>query len=541
MTLVLDEEPGAATASEETHANADVRAAGSGLLRFITCGSVDDGKSTLIGRLLYDSKSVFDDQMEALGKDSRRFGTQGDALDLALLVDGLAAEREQGITIDVAYRYFATPKRSFIVADTPGHEQYTRNMATGASTAELAIILIDARKGILPQTRRHSFIVSMLGVRHVAVAINKMDLVDYDRSTFDRICAVYRNLASELGFVDIAFFPISARDGDNVAHLSPLTPWYRGRALLDHLETVEIAAPARSQDLLFPVQWVNRPNLDFRGYAGSVARGGVRPGDDVLILPRRLRARVERIVTADGDLSAVVEGQSATLTLSGDVDVSRGDVMVSAESLHAPKRDLKARLLWTGEAPLAPDQPYFIKLSATVAQARVTIDHTIDIHSFAPSSARELAMNGIALASLTLDREVVALPYADARELGGFILIDKRTNETVAFGLVEPEAPQAPDLRAEPSWRDRTRLLASFFAARGFANASDEEELAAFFATVLVSALLVLILTGSFAIAIFFAVADSLLRPLVRRLSQRIFAARAQKKWDELNSDGAGI
>jgi bifunctional enzyme CysN/CysC len=540
MSLAIEEE--AAEAETAGVSALETSTTGPSLLRFITCGSVDDGKSTLIGRLLYDSKAVFDDQLAALGEDSRRFGTQGDQLDLALLVDGLSAEREQGITIDVAYRYFATSKRSFIVADTPGHEQYTRNMATGASTAELAVILIDARKGILPQTRRHSFIVSMLGVRHVAVAVNKMDLVEYDQATFERICSVYRSMAAHLGFTEIAFFPISARDGDNVARLSSATPWYRGHSLLEHLETAHISTPQSSRELLFPVQWVNRPNQDFRGYAGLIARGGVRSGDEVVVLPRGSRAKVTRIATADGDLSTAIEGQSVTLILDHNIDVSRGDVIAPADSNLPIRRDLKAKLLWTGDRPLAPEEPYFIKLGSALAQARVSIEHTVDIHSFGPLPTRELAMNGIAVASITLDRELVVLPYRDARELGGFILIDKRSNETVAFGLVDAEqAASESQLDEQVIWRDWLGSAGIYFAGREAASANLREDLVVFAATVVLSAILVFILTRSFTLAVIFAVLDAVLRPLARSCCRKIFAARAQRQPDELNSDGAGI
>ena len=323
------------------------------LLRFFTCGSVDDGKSTLIGRLLYDSKAVFEDQLGALDKDSKKFGTQGDNLDFALLVDGLAAEREQGITIDVAYRYFSTPRRSFIVADTPGHEQYTRNMATGASTADLAVILIDARKGILPQTRRHSFIVSMLRVRRVVLAINKMDLVGFDESVFRRIVDEYRIAAVRLGFATIECIPISARDGDNVTTRSASMPWYNGPVLLDYLETVDVnIAAATDAPFRLPVQWVNRPNLDFRGFAGTIASGRISQGDEIIAQPSGRRSRVARIVTADGDLETAGAEQAVTLTLADEVDVSRGDVIVAANDRIAARRQITASLIWMVEQPV---------------------------------------------------------------------------------------------------------------------------------------------------------------------------------------------
>ncbi|HUZ66304.1 MAG TPA: sulfate adenylyltransferase subunit CysN [Beijerinckiaceae bacterium] len=513
------------------------------LLRFITCGSVDDGKSTLIGRLLYDSKSVFDDQLETLDKDSRRFGTQGAALDLALLVDGLSAEREQGITIDVAYRYFATSRRSFIVADTPGHEQYTRNMATGASTADLAIILIDARKGILPQTRRHSFIVSMLGVRHVAVAVNKMDLVGYDRAVYDRIVSVYKTMAAELGFAKIDFFPISALKGDNVVKRSASTPWRHGGSLLEFLETVEIETSPTSEGLLFPVQWVNRPDHQFRGYAGWVAAGRVRRGQEIIVLPRGLRSRVERIVTFDGDPEIAAQGQSVTLALADEIDVSRGDLIAALDTDINMGRRLTARLLWTGEQPLSAEASYLIKIGAALAQARVAIEHTIDVHSFAPEPSASLTMNGIALAALTLDRTIVAPSYRQSRDLGGFILIDKQTNETVAFGLVEPPAPASVGRRpaGDAYWRLYARAAVRFFTGRETTRASLAADLTGFGAGSLASALLVFVLTGNIAISIVFLIANALLYPAVRRACGAIFAARAKAAADELNSDGAGI
>ena len=506
------------------------------LLRFITCGSVDDGKSTLIGRLLYDSNSVFEDQLEALDRDSKKFGTQGDALDLALLVDGLSAEREQGITIDVAYRYLTTPRRAFIVADTPGHEQYTRNMATGASTAELAIILIDARKGILPQTRRHSFIVSMIGVKHVAVAVNKMDLVDFDRATFDRISADYRHMAAELGFESITLFPISARDGDNVATRSPKTPWYQGPALLDYLETVEIGAVETGGAALLPVQWVNRPNLDFRGFSGTIARGTIARGDTITALPRGTTSRVARIVTADGDLDSAQEGQAVTVTLTDEIDVSRGDVLVTGANLPKPARTYEVRLLWTGDRPLASGTAYILKLASATAEARIVLDEAIDIHSFARRPTTTLEMNGIASARIVLDRQIAAVPYRENQDLGGFILVDRFTNDTVAFGLideavVETAAPGAKQVREEPP------PLRDFFlgetAETGFARPV---------VTTLVSALVVLALTGSPLAALAFAPVDFVLRPLVRRAFARLRPAPppAETKHD-FNADGADI
>ncbi|HBK07466.1 MAG TPA: sulfate adenylyltransferase subunit CysN [Acetobacteraceae bacterium] len=415
------------------------------LLHFLTCGSVDDGKSTLLGRLLFDSNAVLDDQLSALDRDSRRFGTQGEARDFALLVDGLSAEREQGITIDVAYRYFSTARRSFIVADTPGHEQYTRNMATGASTAELAIILIDARKGVLPQTRRHSYIVSMLGVRNVVLAVNKMDLVGFSADVYQRIIEDYRRAVASLGFTSIVSIPICARDGDNVASVSGQTPWYSGPVLLDYLETVSVdAQPDADHGFHFPVQLVNRPNLDFRGYAGTVASGVVRAHQPVRILPSGQLTRIESIVTADGALEAASAGQAVTLTLTSEVDVSRGDVIVAADDALAPATAVTARLLWMVADSLTVGQTLLARIGTASANARVArIHHAIDIHSFQAHTASSLGMNEIAVVELTLDKKLVSTDYASDRTLGALILVDRMTNQTVALGVVEP-APGQP-------------------------------------------------------------------------------------------------
>jgi len=417
------------------------------LLRFITCGSVDDGKSTLIGRMLYEAGAVFDDQLSALDSDSRKFGTQGSQPDFALLVDGLSAEREQGITIDVAYRYFATEKRSFIVADTPGHEQYTRNMATGASTADLAIILIDARKGLLPQTRRHSFIVSLVGVRHVVVAINKMDLVDYDGAVFERIAADYRAAVKSLGFASVHFIPVSARDGENVMRPSRAMPWYDGPALLPFLETIAIARAERGEDgFILPVQWVNRPDLDFRGYAGTPVRGRIRVGEAVTALPSGRTSTVARVIGAAGDTSNAAAGQAVTLTLTDEVDISRGDLIVATDAPPPVRRELKAKLLWTGERAMLEGGQFALKLGTQAVNATVeTLHHSIDIEGFQPVPAQSLRMNGIGLTTLRFDRPLVALPYDDSRELGGFILVDRISNETVAFGFVAAEARPGRD------------------------------------------------------------------------------------------------
>ena len=416
------------------------------LLRLLTCGSVDDGKSTLLGRLLFDSKMVLDDQLEALEADSRKSGTQGDKLDFALLVDGLSAEREQGITIDVAYRFFATGRRKFIVADTPGHEQYTRNMATGASTADLAIILVDARKGVLTQTRRHSHLVHLLGIRQVVLAVSKMDLVDYSEDRFEAIAADYRAFADEIGIGAFTAIPIAALSGDNIAAPSAATPWYRGPSLLEHLETVPLAA-ARSEGGAFhmPVQWVNRPDSGFRGYSGRIAGGTVRPGDEIVILPSGLRSRVERIVTFDGDLDRAVHGQSVTLTLADEVDCSRGEVIASAAAAPEVADVLAANLVWMSDEPLAPGRAYWLKIGAVTVSATVgAVDHILDVESGRPAAARLLALNDIGHCELRLDRPVAAIPYARSRELGAFILIDKLSHATAAAGMIDALPRRAP-------------------------------------------------------------------------------------------------
>jgi bifunctional enzyme CysN/CysC len=408
------------------------------LLRFITCGSVDDGKSTLIGRLLYDSKMIFDDQLAALEADSRRVGTQGGEIDFALLVDGLAAEREQGITIDVAYRFFATDKRKYIVADTPGHEQYTRNMVTGASTADLAVILIDARKGVLTQTRRHSFLVHSLGIERVVLAVNKMDLVGFDQAVFDRIVADYREFAAALGLAEVTAIPISGLRGDNIAHRSPLTPWYAGPTLIDHLDTVEVDQDRRAgRPFRLAVQWVNRPDLDFRGFSGQVDAGVVRPGDAVRVLPSGRESRIARIVTADGDLALAVAGQSVTLTLTDEIDCSRGDVIAAAASPVEVADQFETTLVWMSADALIPGRAYWLKLGARTVSATVTeLKYKINVNSLEHLAARQLDLNEIAIANVSLTQPVPFEPYADNHDLGGFILIDRITNATVGAGMV---------------------------------------------------------------------------------------------------------
>ncbi|WP_119718776.1 sulfate adenylyltransferase subunit CysN [Cognatilysobacter tabacisoli] len=414
-----------------------------GLLRFITCGSVDDGKSTLIGRLLHDTRGLFEDQLAALGADSRRHGTQGDNIDYALLLDGLAAEREQGITIDVAYRFFSTERRKFIVADCPGHEQYTRNMATGASTADVAVVLVDARKGLLTQTRRHSYIVSLLGIRHVALAVNKMDLVGFDRDVYEAIVAEYRALATQLGIADVTAVPLSALDGDNLLQRSARTPWYDGPALLEWLESVDPARGGTDVGFRLPVQWVNRPNrtqasTDFRGFAGTVAAGAVRPGDEVVVLPSGRRSRVARIVTADGDLDVAREGHAVTLTLTDEVDASRGDLIASAQHPPQVADQFAAHVLWLGEQRLLPGRPYWLKLGARTVSASVTeIKHRVDVNTQEHLAAKHLELNEVGVCNLYLDHAVPFEAYADNRALGGFVLIDRQSNATVAAGTID--------------------------------------------------------------------------------------------------------
>jgi bifunctional enzyme CysN/CysC len=409
-----------------------------GLLRFITCGSVDDGKSTLIGRLLYDSRMVFDDQMAALEADSKKVGTQGGALDFALLVDGLAAEREQGITIDVAYRFFATAKRKFIVADTPGHEQYTRNMVTGASTADLAVVLIDARKGVLTQTRRHSYLVSLLGIRHVVLAVNKMDLVGWSREVFEEIVADYRAFAAELGIEDVLCVPISGLMGDNITSPSEHTPWYDGPFLIDHLESVEVDDERLARrPFRMPVQWVNRPDLNFRGFAGQIASGVVKPGDAVRILPSGRTTHISRIVTLGGDLNEAAAGQSVTLTLADEVDVSRGDVIAAADTPPETSDQFETTVVWMAEDELLPGRSYWLKIGARTVSAQITeIKHRVDVNTLQESAAKTVGLNEIAICNLSLNQPVAFEPYEIDRGLGGFILMDRITNATVGAGMI---------------------------------------------------------------------------------------------------------
>jgi bifunctional enzyme CysN/CysC len=408
------------------------------MLRFITCGSVDDGKSTLIGRLLYDSKMIFEDQLAALEADSKRLGTQGQEIDFALLVDGLAAEREQGITIDVAYRFFATEKRKFIVADTPGHEQYTRNMVTGASTADLAVILIDARKGVLTQTRRHSYLVQLIGIKNVVLAVNKMDLVGYDQAVYDRILADYTAFATSIGITAFTAMPISGFKGDNITAPSANMPWYTGPALLPHLETVELDADSsEAKTFRMPVQWVNRPNLDFRGFAGMIASGAVAQGDAIRVLPSGKTSRISRIVTLGGDLPRAVAGQSVTLCFEDEIDCSRGQVITAADAPCEVSDQFETTIVWMDEAEMLPGRPYWLKIGAQTVS--VTVGHPkyqINVNTMEHLAAKTLDLNAIGVCNITTDRAIPFEPYGENHDLGGFILIDKMTNATVAAGMI---------------------------------------------------------------------------------------------------------
>ncbi|MDC7682888.1 sulfate adenylyltransferase subunit CysN [Asticcacaulis sp. BYS171W] len=408
------------------------------LLRFLTCGSVDDGKSTLIGRLLYDTKLIFEDQLAGLEKDSKRFGTVGEEIDLALLVDGLQAEREQGITIDVAYRFFTTEKRKFIVADTPGHEQYTRNMATGASNSDLAVILIDARKGILPQTRRHSFIVSLLGIKHVILAVNKIDLMDYSQAVYDQITADYRAFAADFGFETLVSIPLSARFGDNVLDRSENLNWYDGPTLVEHLETVEIDRDETQKPFRLPVQWVNRPNLNFRGFSGTIASGTVRPGDEIVVANSGKSSRVKSIVTYDGDLPVAGADQAVTLTLEDEIDISRGDILTAPDARPEVCEQFQASLIWMNEEELLPGRPYLLKIGAKTVSATITeIRYKTDVNSFEKLAAKTLKLNEVATVLIATQAPIAFDPYADNKATGAFILIDRISNLTLGAGMVD--------------------------------------------------------------------------------------------------------
>ena len=408
------------------------------LLRFITCGSVDDGKSTVIGRLLYESKMVFEDQLAAIEADSRRWGTQGGEIDFALLVDGLAAEREQGITIDVAYRFFSTDRRKFIVADTPGHEQYTRNMVTGASTADVAVILIDARKGVLTQTRRHSYLVSLIGIRKVVLAINKMDLVDYAETTYRQIDAEYRAFAAQIGLADITTIPLSALRGDNMVGRSERMPWYAGPTLMELLETAEVdETRLQAEPLRLPVQWVNRPNLDFRGFCGMLASGSVRPGDRIRVQPSGRESRVARIVALEGDRAQAVAGESVTITLEDEIDISRGDVISAADAPAEVADQFECSIVWMADEPMLPGRPYLLKIGTCTVGATITEPkYKVNVNTMEHLAAKKLELNEIGVCNIALDRGVAFDPYVANRDTGGFILIDRLSNNTVGAGML---------------------------------------------------------------------------------------------------------
>ena len=408
------------------------------LLRFITCGSVDDGKSTVIGRLLYESKMVFEDQLAAIEADSRRWGTQGGEIDFALLVDGLAAEREQGITIDVAYRFFSTDRRKFIVADTPGHEQYTRNMVTGASTADVAVILIDARKGVLTQTRRHSYLVSLIGIRKVVLAINKMDLVDYAETTYRQIDAEYRAFAAQIGLADITTIPLSALRGDNMVGRSERMPWYAGPTLMELLETAEVdETRLQAGPLRLPVQWVNRPNLDFRGFCGMLASGSVRPGDRIRVQPSGRESRVARIVALEGDRAQAVAGESVTITLEDEIDISRGDVISAADAPAEVADQFECSIVWMADEPMLPGRPYLLKIGTCTVGATITEPkYKVNVNTMEHLAAKKLELNEIGVCNIALDRGVAFDPYVANRDTGGFILIDRLSNNTVGAGML---------------------------------------------------------------------------------------------------------
>ena len=443
------------------------------LLRFLTCGSVDDGKSTLIGRLLYDSKLIYEDQLEAMKKDSVRHGTTDTEFDPALLTDGLKAEREQGITIDVAYRYFSTAKRKFIIADTPGHEQYTRNMATGASTCDLAIILIDARAGVLTQTRRHSFIASLLGIKHIIVAVNKMDLVDYSQEVFERIVTDYTDFAARLELSDVHFLPIAALHGDNVVHKSEHMPWYTGSPLMHLLEHVYIASDANLIDFRFPVQYVNRPNPDFRGFCGTVASGVVRPGDEVMVFPSRKTSRVKAIHTFEGELEQALPPLAVTLTLEDEIDVSRGDMLVHPNNIPLIATRFEAMLVWMAEEPLQPGRQYFLKQTTNTTPGVITdVRYRIDVNTLHREDAAQLALNEIGRCAFALEKPIACDPYRKNRASGAFVVIDRLTNNTVGAGMIIDRKPEPP---AQPDVSERTRSQTHIRAETGLIAVAERE------------------------------------------------------------------
>ena len=518
-------------------------AAAAGLLRFITCGSVDDGKSTLIGRLLYEAGAVPQDQLDAAERDSKRFGTQGPAIDLALLVDGLAAEREQGITIDVAYRYFSTPLRAFIVADTPGHEQYTRNMATGASSADLAVILVDARKGVLPQTRRHAFIVAMVGVRHVVVAINKMDLVGYDESVYARIRDDFARATATLGFVDVSFVPVSALAGDNVAAPSAATPWYAGPSLLAHLEGVQVKAEERlARPFRLPVQWVNRPGPDFRGFAGTVAAGTVRPGDPVSVLPSGVASRVARVVGGSGDLPLARAGDAVTIVLADEVDASRGDIVVAAADALGVASGFAGRLLWMADAP-AGGRSLLLRQGHATANVALLVRSRIDIHSFEETPAGNLDANAIGRVHVRADRPLALAPYTGDRDLGAFVLVDRVTNETVALGVIDavdpPAAASAEGRPVTAGWRPRAERLLLGTPPGPAGSLSEEASWRVVSAAVV--GLVAGLLLASPGAGLLAAAADLLLRTPLRATHRAAAARLRDRARADAVSDGGGI
>ena len=441
------------TAPEFTGADIDKDAQQyKGLLRFITCGNVDDGKSTLLGRLLYEANTVFEDQLAALRADSRRFGTQGDELDFALLLDGLTAEREQGITIDVAYRFFSTDQRKFIVADTPGHEQYTRNMVTGASTADAAVVLVDARKGVVTQTRRHSYLVSLLGIRHVVLAVNKMDLVDYARTTFAVIEQEYRGFAKQIELGDICCIPVSALKGDNIVTLSDKMRWYEGPTVMGYLETVEVdQARLERAPFRLPVQWVNRPHADFRGFAGMVTSGTIHTGDRIRVLPSGWESTVARLIAYEGDLKQAVAGQAITLTLTDEIDVSRGNVISSAHAPAGVADQFEATIVWMSDQPMLPGRPYWLKIGAKTASATITLlKYRMNVNTLDHLAAKRLELNEIGVCNVSVDSVIAFDPYRESRDTGGFILIDRLSNNTVGAGLLHFALRRSQNIHWQP-------------------------------------------------------------------------------------------
>ena len=510
------------------------------LLRFITCGSVDDGKSTLIGRMLYDAGQVFEDQISALDDASEKYGTQGKDRDFALLVDGLAAEREQGITIDVAYRYFRTKRRAFIVADTPGHEQYTRNMATGASNAEVAIILIDARKGVLAQTRRHALIVSMLGVRKVVLAINKMDLVNYDQSVFSDIVDDFNSHSKAFSFSQIMAIPLSAKNGENILEPSPNMGWYRGLSLLSYLETVESEVP-QNQAFRFPVQWVNRPNLDFRGFSGYVSSGEIKLGQEIRVSSSGQTSKISRIVTYDGDREFLITGEAATLTLDDEIDISRGDILSLANDGLRPRHVMDASILWMSASPLEIGKEYIIKHCMSETNATVVkLESAINFENLETQGISSLKMNGVANVSIHLRKPLLITSYKIDRELGCFIVIDKQSNETVALGLIKDFITQTP-IPNRFSFRE---LSTSLLPGVDNAEAKLTYGVNWLKVSVPITFLIVLLLTQNIFISIMAALLEAIVKPIAQIAHLRFLARKYNDKkahFDEANTDGLGI